>query len=474
MVELTKNYPSASDEIAKILGHTGVESLAVDGESSVNAEDPQNAASLSIEDQIAQDVKAIQEKSAVTHNVTELMGKGKSTLTLFGHLLLGVAPYVVVFIVGVLVYYTWFADPATRPDVLKGLQRKTVSVTAQKQAAWVALKKSEQTNFNNWMNQYYFAITDTSVLNEDLVAVNGLTNFENYLLKLNPKTNDVRHTGKLDAELVMSGIDPITGESLADWQRDLVAKYFDSTAIMSRIPGTVAGANTMVTPRGAPAGEFRVATNVNNNLVVPSPESPISSVTPLIPTVTPVPTAAATPTPKPSLSVASEKVVLARPSTDNCAENSLNIDTTVSGRLEIPLLKVNVPIIWTRDAKNFDTDLKSGVVHYPCTPLPGDIGTSYISGHSSNYAWIKASYNQIFAKLNDLPVGATFKITVVGQDGKDIRLYYVVENKQIFSATDQAQFINTAQSRVALSTCWPINTNQKRLVAFAKLDRVEK
>ncbi len=478
MSDLIKNYPTASDEIAKILGHNGTENLVVSNEISSTNTHAESTLNTSIEDQIARDVKAIKETTVLTPSASELIGKSKGVLVMTGRVLMGIAPYVVIFVVGVLVYYTWFADPTTRPQIFQSLQRKTVKVDSYKTTEFAALKKNEKANFDIWMKQYYFAITDASVLNEDLVAVNGLTNFENYLLKLNPKMNDVRHTGRSDAELVLAGIDPVTGVSLEDWQKDLVAKYFDPSVISARIPGTVAGINTTIMPRGVPADNYRVATNVNLSLNTASLESPIPTVAPLIPTITPVPTVAIaptpTPTPRPSLSVAGETVVRTAPLVNDCAENSLRINTAVAGRLEVPLIGVNVPIIWTKDAKNFDTDLKTGVVHYPCTPLPGDIGTSYISGHSSNYAWIKASYNQIFAKLNDLPVGATFKVTVVDVTGKDVRLYYVVESKQIFSATDQAQFINTAESRVALSTCWPINTNQKRLVAFAKLDRVER
>jgi LPXTG-site transpeptidase (sortase) family protein len=152
----------------------------------------------------------------------------------------------------------------------------------------------------------------------------------------------------------------------------------------------------------------------------------------------------------------------------------LDINTDVAGRVEIPSLGINVPLIWSKNPAGFENDLRSGVVHYPGTAMPGEIGTAYISGHSSNYVWAKGDYNRIFSKLNDVVDNASFKITVVQKNGKDAILHYVVTGRQEFSPTDQAQFKNTGDSIVALSTCWPVNTTQKRLVIFGKLTQIEK
>ena len=48
--------------------------------------------------------------------------------------------------------------------------------------------------------------------------------------------------------------------------------------------------------------------------------------------------------------------------------------------------------------------LRDGVVHlteevYPYSVMPGEIGNSYIVGHSSNYSWVKSNYNEIFKPL---------------------------------------------------------------------------
>jgi uncharacterized protein (UPF0333 family) len=40
--------------------------------------------------------------------------------------------------------------------------------------------------------------------------------------------------------------------------------------------------------------------------------------------------------------------------------------------------------------------LKTGIVHIPITPQPGEIGNSYIVGHTSNFPSVKSDYNTIF------------------------------------------------------------------------------
>jgi sortase A len=137
-------------------------------------------------------------------------------------------------------------------------------------------------------------------------------------------------------------------------------------------------------------------------------------------------------------------------------------------------LNLTVPLIWSQDANALLKDLQNGVVHYPGTAMPGDIGTSYISGHSSNYAWAKGNYNRIFAKLNDLQIYDSISITATQTNGKPVTFHYVVTAKDQFQPDDQRQFANIGKSTIALSTCWPVGTTARRLVVFAQLSQIDK
>jgi sortase (surface protein transpeptidase) len=83
--------------------------------------------------------------------------------------------------------------------------------------------------------------------------------------------------------------------------------------------------------------------------------------------------------------------------------------------------------------------------------------------------WDKSPYKQIFAILGQVKDGTSFSITAQQKDGKKVVYHYVVDHRGEFAADDQAQFISTADSIVALSTCWPVGTTDRRLVLFGKL-----
>jgi hypothetical protein len=93
-------------------------------------------------------------------------------------------------------------------------------------------------------------------------------------------------------------------------------------------------------------------------------------------------------------------------------------------RLEFPKFNITAPLIYTSfqdlygtredgtidffsdpGTRNYGAEspvqvkLQSGVVHMAFSPTPGEIGNSYIVGHTSNYSFVRSDYNTIFAPL---------------------------------------------------------------------------
>ena len=100
--------------------------------------------------------------------------------------------------------------------------------------------------------------------------------------------------------------------------------------------------------------------------------------------------------------------------------------SSVSGELFIPKIGVSAPIIKSSstDAGIILNDLKSGVVLYPDSSLPG-LGSSVIIGHSSsNLPWRK--YGTVFAKLNNLSEGDSIYVEYEGRN-----LVYTVTGKKM-------------------------------------------
>jgi LPXTG-site transpeptidase (sortase) family protein len=159
-------------------------------------------------------------------------------------------------------------------------------------------------------------------------------------------------------------------------------------------------------------------------------------------------------------------------STNLLGTHTENFDTTKPGRLSIPRLQIQVPLIWTQDPAQFDQDLTRGVVHYPGTALPGESGMVYVSGHSSDYFWKNHPYKQVFAKINALQPGDDIFVDVYGIDGKIYNYRYKVVSETIYAPDDQRQFLDNSGAKLNLSTCWPIGTQKDRYVVTAELENL--
>jgi LPXTG-site transpeptidase (sortase) family protein len=145
-------------------------------------------------------------------------------------------------------------------------------------------------------------------------------------------------------------------------------------------------------------------------------------------------------------------------------------------RLVIPKLGKNVPLVdvMIDHGANFETmhevfmeELRKGVVRYPGTAEPGNLGNVFIFWHSSNFPWVKSEYNDIFALLDKL------------EKGDEIIIYYF-QKKYVYTVTEHREVkpgdVKTLETRdktkreLSLMTCWPVGTTLDRLIVFAELN----
>ena len=422
----TKKYPLASDEIAKIMGFNKTEqSTQAPAHAEATSAHPLN---LPVVKEHSETHTANVYTEPAHDDFPPLESGFKSSKA--GGIFTLVLPYIVVFGVGIFLYFFFFSKVDFGSLLHFNSNPKSAQETALQQ-----LESKNMPAYNTWVKQFYYDVSDSSIVDPNADnSGNGLTNFQKFLLNLNPKSYDTLGLGMADSEALAKGINPLSGLPLNDTQKSLLSNYFDMEVIMNKL--AVAKLNSSGSVAGAQVF------NTTGGFAVPTTTTPNSN--------------ASSGDPEPSVLYA-----------------NLDINTSVPGRLNIPQLKIDAPLVFSTDPKNFESDLQLGVIHYPGTALPGQIGTSYISGHSSNYVWAKGNYNHVFTHLNDLPDNSSFTITVVQNNGRNAILHYVVTSRQQFSPTDTTQFANTGKSTVALSTCWPVNTTQKRLVLFAELTQVE-
>lgn len=136
--------------------------------------------------------------------------------------------------------------------------------------------------------------------------------------------------------------------------------------------------------------------------------------------------------------------------------------------IKIDKISLKAPIIMSVDGANenkYFKALEDGVAQMQGTAKFGEKNNAVIFGHSSQIIGGKGKYGEVFAKLNDLEKGDEIKIQSV-PDKKDF--VYQVYDKQIVPPEDVSVIEKTSSERLTLITCWPIGSDQKRLVIFAK------
>ena len=144
-------------------------------------------------------------------------------------------------------------------------------------------------------------------------------------------------------------------------------------------------------------------------------------------------------------------------------------------RLVIPKLGRSVPIIemssehiegenWSELEKQIQSGLQNGVVHYPGTASPGQVGNVFITGHSSYYPWDPGQFKDVFAVLGQLEVGDEYYV-------------YYDQKKYAYKVTEKFEVtpdnVNVLQQphdkKVStLMTCTPVGTTLRRLIIRAE------
>jgi len=134
-------------------------------------------------------------------------------------------------------------------------------------------------------------------------------------------------------------------------------------------------------------------------------------------------------------------------------------------RIIISSIGVDAPIVMPKatDENTLQKALKDGVINWPTSSFLDQKGTIMLLGHSSAYPWYKGLYGSVFSLLNQLNSGD--KIFVFGGDKKYI---YNVVGKEIKAPSKVNLEVQEGKSILYLISCWPINTNWKRIAVKAE------
>ena len=135
-------------------------------------------------------------------------------------------------------------------------------------------------------------------------------------------------------------------------------------------------------------------------------------------------------------------------------------------KIIINSIGVKAPVIYdqrTVDEGAFQYALRSGVVHYPNTALPGKPGNVVIFGHSSGQVWAPGDYKFIFTHLEKLKDDDRIYIEYEG-----VRYIYSITGSKVVPPTQMSVLNPTADNTLTLITCTPVGTSKNRLIVTAK------
>jgi len=132
--------------------------------------------------------------------------------------------------------------------------------------------------------------------------------------------------------------------------------------------------------------------------------------------------------------------------------------------LEIPKIKVLAPLIFVEssDEKTLENALDRGVVHFPDSVLPGEIGQTIILGHSAPPNWPKIKYDWVFNYLNELTQGD--EIFVYFNHKKFT--YYVTKNFFLKKGEEPPKG-DSLKNTLILISCWPPGKDLNRIAVEA-------
>ena len=146
-----------------------------------------------------------------------------------------------------------------------------------------------------------------------------------------------------------------------------------------------------------------------------------------------------------------------------------NVQVSADPKLIIPKINVNVPAVYGvgYDHNSQMKAMEKGVAHFAipgANAVPGQVGNTVLSGHSSNDLFDPGDYKFIFAQLDKLQTGDTIYINY-----NSVRYTYTITKKEVVLPTqvDKLTYA-TDKPMLTLITCTPLGTAEKRLLVTAE------
>ncbi len=139
-----------------------------------------------------------------------------------------------------------------------------------------------------------------------------------------------------------------------------------------------------------------------------------------------------------------------------CEKNEINI----------PSLGVTAPLVEAGGIteKEYRESLDRGVMHFPGTSFPGEVGLSVVLGHSAPPNWPKIKHDWVFTEINNLQEGDEIEICYNNEKW----IYTVMseeDGKKIYEVGEGVPPLFPGKNRkeIVLMSCWPPGSRDSRI-----------
>jgi LPXTG-site transpeptidase (sortase) family protein len=147
-----------------------------------------------------------------------------------------------------------------------------------------------------------------------------------------------------------------------------------------------------------------------------------------------------------------------------------DIDPTIyceENKITISSLDVSVSIVEAGGTteKEYRTALDRGVVHFPGTPFPGEVGMTVLLGHSAPVGRPRIKHDWVFSQIDNLKEGDEIEICY----NNKLIVYTVIDEeigKSIYQVGDDVPpLYNQEEGRkeAVLMSCWPPGSSESRI-----------
>ncbi len=135
-------------------------------------------------------------------------------------------------------------------------------------------------------------------------------------------------------------------------------------------------------------------------------------------------------------------------------------------RITISSIDITAPVVETGGTteEEYRRALDRGVVHFPGSPFPGEMGLTVLLGHSAPPGWPDINFDWVFTKIDNLQEGDKIEVCY----NNKLTVYTVIDEergKKVYEVGEDVPplYPNENKKEIVIMSCWPPGSSESRI-----------